>query len=340
MPSVSSYTKQSFSLMTIGNQHLTENEDLLHVVFGATGAYGNAIVRKLLKKNLRVLAIVRNEDKASKLFPGGVEIQKVDLLDKDEVAKVCRDASVIYIANNFPWKDWTRYFLESINNIMQGTQVPRPTIVFPGNVYGYGEFQYSPVDEAHPLAARSRKGRLRNDIESLLLESHHKGRINLVLPRFADFYGPNVTNDLYGAMFRNAIRDKPAIWPVNIDVPHNFTYIEDAAEATLLLLEDQRTYGKVFHVSGPVTTARKFIEKVYQTLNKPPKIRVLSKGLLRLTSPFNSNVRGLLELLYEYEEPYHIDDSRFANRYPSFLHTPYEIGIKNTLEWFKRDTIH
>lgn len=334
---VSFNTNQSFSFMTDERQSLTDNKDLLHVVFGATGAYGYAVVRKLLSRNLKVLAIVRNEEKASKLFSKNVETKKVDLFDKDRVAEVCKNASVIYIGNNFPYKDWTRYFMKSISNILKVTDVSRPTLVFPGNVYGYGEFQYSPVNESHPLAAKSRKGKLRNDIESLLLEYHRKGMANVVLPRFADFYGPNVTNDLYGALFRNALKDKPVIWPVNIDVPHNFTYIDDAAEATLMLLKDQGTFGKVFHVSGPATTARKFIGEIYQALDKPPRIRVISRRTLRFMSPFNPNVRELLELLYEYEEPYHIDDSRFACRYPSFKHTTYKTGIRNTVAWFREN---
>lgn len=313
---------------------INEDSENLHVVFGATGAYGYAIVRKLLEKDRRVRAIVRNRNKALKLFPKNVEIVTADILDKEQVVKACNNASVIYVGNNFPYKDWTSNFMKSVVNILKGADGWNPILVFPGNVYGYGEFQYTPVNESHPLNAKSRKGILRNEIEVLLLEYHRKGKIRAVIPRFVDFYGPNVTNDLYGAMFRNAIKCKPAIWPVDIDMPHNFIYIDDAAEATLLLVEDPDSFGKIFHVSGPVTSARKFIDEIYHVLKSPSKIRVLSKPLIRLLSPFNSNIREIVELLYEYEKPYIIDDSRFKDRYPSYRHTPYEVGIKKTLNWF------
>lgn len=314
-----------------------EDKNTQHVVFGATGAYGYAIVRKLVDRDVSVRAVVRNEEKASKLLPNTVEIVNADLMSKESVSNACKDASVVYVANNYKYKDWTKYFMGSVTNILRGVGDSRPILVFPGNVYGYGEFQYSPVDELHPLGARSSKGRLRNEIESLLLEFHRKGRIDLVMPRFADFYGPNVTNDLYGAMFKNALNNRAAIWPLNADLAHNFTYIDDAAEATMLLVWDPNSYGKVFHVSGNVTTARKFIEGIFRDLDTHPKIRVLSRTLLRVMSPFYSNVRGLLELLYEYERPYNIDDSRFTSRYGSFRHTPYGTGIRNTLQWFRRN---
>ena len=315
------------------------DSDSQHIVFGATGAYGYAIVKKLLEKNIRVRAVVRNENKALRLFPKNVEIVTADILNEEQVAVACRDASVVYYCNNFPYRDWMKSFMGATVNILKASEQWHPILIFPGNVYGYGEFKSNPVIESHPLSAISKKGRLRNDIEALLLEYHRKGRINTIIPRFADFYGPNVTNDLYGAMFRNAIKGKSALWPINMDVSHNYTYIDDAAEATLLLAEDPEAFGKVFHVSGPVTTARKFIGGIYNALGSPIRIRVLSKTFLKLMSPFDSKVRGLLELLYEYEGAYNIDDSAFRERYPSFRHTPCEIGIRNTLDWFKKTTL-
>ena len=320
---------------TVNMDYDSEN---LHVVFGATGAYGYAIVRKLLERGRKVRAVVRNESKALKLFPKNVEIVRADVLDEEQTVKACNNVSVMYVCNNFPYKDWADNFTNAIVNILKGAHGWNPIVVFPGNVYGYGKFLYNSVDESHPLNAKTKKGVLRNEIESLILEYHHKGKIKAVIPRFADFYGPNVTNDLYGAMFKNAIKGKPSIWPLNIDTPHNFTYIDDAAEATMLLVEDPSSFGKVFHVSGEVTSAHKFIDEIYHALNTPSKIRVLSRALIRMLSPFNSNIREIIELLYEYESPYNIDDSRFMDRYPSFRHTPYDTGIKNTIEWFRKNT--
>ncbi len=316
------------------------NRDMLHVVFGATGAYGCAIARKLAGKNLTVRAVVRDERKAMELLPRNVEIVKSEVLNPEETLKNSRDAGIIYIANNFPYHDWIKKYPRLVKNILRGARMAHSVVVFPGNVYGYGEFQYLPVDESHPLDARSRKGQIRNIIEALLMEYHNKGDIRALIPRFADFYGPNVTNDLYGAMFRNSIEGKDVIWPLNVDITHNFTYIDDAAEGTLILLNNPKSYGKTYHITGPPTTARWFINEIFQVSNSTSRIKVISKNLLRFMGLFNLNVRGLMELLYEYDKPYHISDKKFIEEYPEFNHTPYESGIRATVDWFRMQPTH
>ena len=318
---------------------VTINEEVgvngIHTVFGATGAYGYSVTRKLLENGYKVRAVVRDERKAADLFHGNVEIAVADVTKEEEMSRVCKDAAVLYLGHNFPYGQWKNYYMKSILNILKSCKGSRPLVVFPGNVYGYGKFQHLPVDESHPLNAKSEKGMLRNQIESMLWDYHLKGRINLIIPRFADFYGPNVVNELYGPMFRNAIHDKPVIWPVNADVEHNFTYIDDAAQATLLMVQNPNEYGKVFHVSGPITTARKFIEEIYYVSGTKPVIKVISKKFIRALGIFNSNARGLIELLYEYEEPYVLDDTKLLKTFPNFSHTPYNVGIRRTVDWFK-----
>ncbi len=307
----------------------------IQTVFGATGSYGYSVIMKLLENGYKVRAVVRDEKKAADLFHGNVQIAVADVTNGEEISRVCKDAAVLYLGHNFPYGLWKNYYMNSILNILKGCRGSKPLVVFPGNVYGYGKFQHLPVDESHLLNARSEKGMLRNQIESILWSYHLKGRINLIIPRFADFYGPNVVNELYGAMFRNAIQDKPVIWPVNADVEHNFTYIEDAAQATLLMVQNPNEYGKVFHVSGPITTARKFIEEIYYVSGNKSAIKVVSKKFIRALGIFNSNARELIELLYEYEEPYVIDDTKLLKTFPHFSHTPYNVGIRRTVDWFK-----
>ncbi|MFG1461144.1 MAG: NAD-dependent epimerase/dehydratase family protein [Thermoplasmataceae archaeon] len=320
---------------------LTEKMDTdgIHVVFGATGAYGYSVIRKLLEKRWSVRAVVRDERKAADLYSGKVEVVLADVMNEEEVSRVCKDASVIYLGHNFPYVYWKKYYLRSILNILKGCEGSRPLIVFPGNVYGYGRFQHLPVDESHLLNAKSEKGMIRNQIEAILWDYHLKGKLNVIIPRFADFYGPNVVNELYGAIFRNAIKDKSVLWPMNADVEHNFTYIDDAADATLLMVQEPETYGKVFHVAGPSITARKFIEEIFHSAGGRARIKVLSRKFIRAMGFFNSNASELIELLYEYEDPYVLDSTKLLKTFPNFFYTPYEMGIRRTVDWFKNKLI-
>ena len=72
------------------------------------------------------------------------------------------------------------------------------------------------VEDSDRIVYCFRKGKLRNAMEALLMDYHRKGEIRVVIPRFADFYGPNVVNDLYGRIFRSAI-DGKTFWKVSSD---------------------------------------------------------------------------------------------------------------------------
>jgi hypothetical protein len=124
-----------------------------------------------------VRAVVKDEKKAIKLLPKNIEIVKSEVLNPEEALENSRDAGIIYIANNFPYHDWIEKYPRLVKNILRGARIAHSVVVFPGNVYGYGEFQYLPVDESHPLNARSRKGQIRNMIEDLPMEYHKKGYI-------------------------------------------------------------------------------------------------------------------------------------------------------------------
>ena len=66
-------------------------------------------------------------------------------------------------------------------------------------------------------------------------------------------------------------------------------------------------------------------------------LKILSKRFLAVAGLFNSNARELIELLYEYSDPYILDDSKFRAEFPSFWHTPYEVGIRKTIDWFREN---
>jgi len=308
----------------------------LNVVLGANGAFGQAILKSLVDRNANVRAMIRNEGSLRMLPSDKVEIFVGDILKEEDARNTLKGATVVYFAINFPYSEWASSYPVAIRNTLKSLDSGgKPIFVFPSNVYGYGVFKSVPVKETHPLDAKSKKGILRNSIEATLMDYHKKNKIRLIIPRFADFYGPNVTNDLYGAMFSRPLEGRSPIWPINADVLHNFTFIEDAARATLALMEDSTSYGEVYHIAGEAITAMEFITIILNELNSNLKLKVLSRKFLRLAGLLNPNIRELMELLYEYENPYILDSTKFNEKHPEFRHTTYKEGIKITLEWFK-----
>ena len=307
-----------------------------HVVFGAAGGLGAAIVRRLADEGKPVRAVVRNGGKGKQVLPGSVELVVGDALNSDSVRAACKDAAVVYHCVNVPYRDWSRVLPVVTENILAGAKESRATLVFPGNVYGYGPFQKIPVGEDHPLAATSRKGRLRNALEAKLLDADRAGEVRVVIARFPDYYGPNVTNRLFAPIFEAALAGKKASWVGKLDVPHDFVFIEDAAAASILLGTRGDAHGQVWHVPGPgPLTARQFIEMAFKTAGNRPRIGTYGSGVLLFASLFNADAREVRELLYQFEEPYVLDGGKFARAFPSFTYTPREESIRRTIDWFR-----
>jgi nucleoside-diphosphate-sugar epimerase len=309
----------------------------MHVVFGAAGALGAAIVQNLAQQNKAVRAVVRDVGQARKVLPSSAEIVVADASKPDSIKPAFPNVSVIYHCINVPYDKWTEVMPLVTDNILAGAIERQASVVFPGNVYVYGRFQRIPATEDHPLAATGKKGKLRIVLERKLMDAHNNGKVKVVIPRFPDYYGPNVTNKLMKPIFMAALSGKKASWIGNLDVRHDLVFIEDAAAACIMLGENASAHVEVWHVpgAGPIT-GREFIDMAFKAAGNKPNIGLLSGRSIRVAGLMNSDAREMIELMYEFEEPLVLDGSKFSTEFPLFKYTSYEEGIRKTIDWFRQ----
>ena len=79
---------------------MSETIEHPHVVFGASGGVGSALVRELLSRGRHVRA-VSHSGRGS--FPKGAEVVRADATDAALVREVSQDAAVVYHAVNVPY---------------------------------------------------------------------------------------------------------------------------------------------------------------------------------------------------------------------------------------------
>ena len=212
---------------------------------------------------------------------------------------------------------------------MRGAIESQANVVFPGNDYVYGPFQKIPTPEDHPLAATTKKGRLRIALEKKLMDAHNNGKLKTVIPRFPDYYGPNVTNNLMKPIFMVALSGEKASWIGNLDVQHCFVFIEDAAAACIMLGETASAYGEVWHVpgAGPIT-GREFIDMAFKVADNKPDIGLLSENSIQAAGQMNPEVQELIELMYRFEEPLVLDGASFLLNFPCSSILPMRKGLE------------
>lgn len=305
-----------------------------------------SIVHRLVEEEKDVVAFVRNRprqgergaDRAKRLFPDSplLTVVEGDANDTKSVVEACSSADVIYHCVNVPYSRWEEFMPQITANILRGAKESEARLVFPGNVYNYGRFRSIPVNEEHPKLAHTRKGQLRIVLETSLMGAHKSGYVPVVIVRLPDFYGPNVTNRLMASIFEAVLNGKKARWPGKPDVVHDLVFIKDAARAVTFLAGQDEAYGQSWHVpgAGPIT-GREFITKVFEAAGKKPKVGAMPRLLVKFAALFDAEAYEFYEMLYQFEEPYLLDGDKYTSTFGPYPSTPYDEGIKETLEWFR-----
>ncbi len=307
-------------------------EQPLHVVLG-TGAIGIAVAEALVQRGERVRVVNRRGNAA---IPG-IEPAAADVSDPGQAREVMADASVIYNCTNpSAYHIWPDVLPQLQAGILAGAEAAGARLVVMDNLYMYGATHGTPMTEDMPYAATTKKGRLRAEIAEKWMAAHRAGRVPVVIARASDYFGPNGRAAMLDAVFGRAVRGKSAQVIGDPDMPHTYTYVPDIGKALVILGERDEALGEVWHVPSPETlTTRAFIERIADALGRPIKIQVASTWLLRVMGLFQPTMRELIEMVYEFNEPFIVDDSKFKAAFGDIA-TPLDVAIPDTLAWYQQ----
>jgi hypothetical protein len=67
-----------------------------------------------------------------------------------------------------------------------------------------------------------------------------------------------------------------------------------------------------------------------------PKLGVASRPMIRLAGLFSPVLRELNETLYQFEQPFICDASKFQCASGPFQPTPHAEAVNRTVDWFRR----
>jgi len=310
---------------------MTDNE--LDLVIG-TGPLGMAVMRELLSRGMRVRLMNRS---GHAHVPEGVEVVKGDITASAGAREVCQGATVVYHCANAPYTEWPQRLSPIMDGIIQGAGAIGAKLVYGDNLYMYGPVS-GQIREDLPYAATGRKGHVRAQIASTLMEAHKSGKVRATIGRASDFFGPGVVVSAVGEkVFAPALAGKAANILGDPDLPHTYTFIDDFAKGLVTLGQHEKALGQGWHVpSAETLPTRQFIELIFEEVGKTPKIRTAPSWLVSLLALFSPMMRELKEMLYEFEEPFIVDHSKYERAFGSDT-TPHREAIRQTLEWFREN---
>lgn len=304
----------------------------LHVIFG-TGPVGLATATALLKRNHHV-RLVNRSGKAN--APEGAEVIAADALNADRARDAVRGASVVYGCAQPAYTRWPEDFPPLQRAILDATADAGAKLVLADNLYMYGEVN-GPIHEDLPYTATTRKGRTRAAMAQEVLAAHQQGRVRIAIGRASDFYGPFVTDSALGErVFGPLVAGKAAQLVGDIDQPHTYSFISDFGEALAILGERDEANGQAWHVpNAPTRSTREVVTKAFELANKAPKMSAMGRVMMRLGGVFIPAARETVEMMYEFEKPFVVDDGKFRRAFGD-LSTPVDEALEQTLNWYQQ----
>lgn len=311
------------------------------LVLGSTGSIGYAFTENLLSKNIPVTIIVRDVAKAKNLFQSfnQVEIIKGDVQDLNLLKQVAADKKYIFHGINYPYNEWFGNMDVVTNKIIEAASLNKAMIVFPGNVYNYGNTPL--IKEDSPENPCTRKGALRVAIEKTLRDAAHAGKCTVLNVCLPDFWGPNVLNYGIKPIFINALNGKALPYMVREDIPHQLVFTKDAAEIMVRLMQRgvQKPYEN-YNYGGQVhPTMKGLLNQISRLANAPEKIKIHPKWIFSVLGIFVPIMKEVKEMLYLFEGTVILDDTKVRSIFPDFKERPLNEAISETLNWFKENQL-
>ncbi|GEO20531.1 NAD-dependent epimerase/dehydratase family protein [Cyclobacterium qasimii] len=305
----------------------------MQTILGSGGAIGTELARALKTYTDEIRLVSRNPKKVNDTD----ELFAADLLDPKALEAAIHGSSIVYITVGFAYsyKDWAEKWVPFIENVINSCAQSNCKLVFFDNIYMYDSDFLNGMTEETPINPPSKKGAVRAKIAQMILDAIASKKIQALIARSADFYGPSISNNslLTETVFKPLSQGKKANWLVSDRFAHSFTYTIDAAVATALLGNTETAYGQVWHLptaSAPYT-GKQWIENIAKELNVSARIQLAPKFLVKIMGLFNPIMRESVEMLYQYDRDYVFNSSKFEKAF-DYTPTPYELGIKKIIE--------
>jgi nucleoside-diphosphate-sugar epimerase len=308
--------------------------DELHVVIGAGGGIGGAVVRDLLERELPAVAVTRS----GRVGPQGAQRRAADAATTPGAIEACRGAVVVYHCAQPPYTRWAEEFPPLTESVMLGARESGAKLVMVDNLYMYGPPD-GPMTEETPRRATGTKGRVRIAMEERLVAAAEAGENRVAIGRASDYYGPGGRNSVLGdSVFGRLAQGKRPRWIGDLDQPHTLNYLGDVARA-LVTLGIRDDADGIWHLpAAEPLTGRAFCELAAQTVGLELEPVPTPPAMLRIAGVFSPLIRELRETSYQFTAPFISDASRFEEAFGPFEPTSHAEAVRITAEWFSAET--
>ncbi|MFK3982919.1 NAD-dependent epimerase/dehydratase family protein [Micromonospora sp. NPDC050397] len=299
----------------------------LHVVVGA-GPVGSAVARLLAGRGDRVRLVTR---RGSGPEHPAIERVAADATDAERLEHLTAGAVALHNCANPAYYRWPVDWPPLAAALLHAAERSGPVLATVSNLYGYGPVD-RPMTEDMPLRPNSVKGRVRVEMWQDALAAHQAGRIRATEVRGSDYLGAGAQTTLNVLVIPRVLAGRRATVPGDLDAPHSWTYVGDAARTLVAAADDEGAWGRAWHVpSAPPASIRQVATRVAELAGAPaPRLSRMPAPVLWLGGLFDPTVRELREVSYQFDRPFRLDSSAATARF-GIEPTPYDDALRETI---------
>ncbi|MGK6350491.1 NAD-dependent epimerase/dehydratase family protein [Parapedobacter sp. DT-150] len=304
----------------------------MHAILGAGGAIGAPLAKILNEHHGKRVRIVGRKPKR---VNDDDELFAADLLDAESVNRAVAGVAVAYlcVGLSYTYQVWQRDWPRLMRHVIDACKTHGTKLVFVDNVYMYAPEALSHMTEQSAIRPVSKKGKIRKQVVDMLMTEVAGGRLQAVIARSADFYGPGIGNSiLLELVYSNLKRGRSAIWQCDARKVHSFTYTPDAARAVAVLGNTEGAYNRVWHLptADDRLTGTDWVRLFAAKLQIKPRIFVLKRWMLKLAGLMVPLMREIEEMSYQYQSDYFFD-SRDIERTFGLTATPVRQAVEEII---------
>lgn len=309
----------------------------MQTILGSGGSIGVELAKELFNYTDKIRLVSRNPKKVNEsdlLFPA-------DFKDSNQIFKAVEGSKICYITAGFEYKTkiWEQQWPFFIKNVVEACIQYKTKLVFFDNIYAIGKENMHHITENSPISPCSKKGEIRAMIDQNIIEQVEKGKIDAIIARAPDFFGPDKLQNslLMNLVYVNLQKNKTAQWFSNADVIHTMGYTPDLAKGAAILGNSLDSFNQIWNlpVDMNALTGREWVKLFAEEMKKTDKVQVLPVWALRILGVFVPILREMPEMMYQFDRPYNFDASKFINKF-NYIPTINNIAVKQTVEVLKK----
>lgn len=309
----------------------------MQTILGSGGTIGRDLAKELTQYTSEIRLVSRNPIKINETDT----LFSADITNAAEVNKAVEGSEICYLTIGLEYdiKVWQEKWPLLVKNVVEACIRHKSRLVFFDNVYAIGGDNVKHITEQSPISPSSKKGEVRAAVDTYILEEIEKGRLDAIIARSPDFFGPSKKENsvLMIMIYDYLMKGKTAKWFCNSNVIHSMGYGPELAKGTALLGNTPEAYNQIWNlpVDNTALTGREWVKLFSDELKTSYKVQVYPSWMIKMTGLFVPVFNELHEMLYQYDRPYYFDSSKFVKR---FNYSPVRNidAVKETIEKLKQ----